>query len=251
MRMSRGSVALVLLTLLWGCAALYTPRQLLPIAEVVQLSKSGAPPAQIVQRIRDSGTTYALRGSDFAKLKAAGVPDPVLDHLQQSLVDDLDLLTRYWVLGENLGGCSFCYPQPVDVDAMQSGYGTVGAPSPMRYATNKPAGTPEWVPASLRPSRQRLNVEQVVELAHSGVPDAQLIERIRSSRLDNVIGVGGFTTIRTRPLGGLTGSRLARLKEEGLSDTVLDTLQAQFLAQFIEAERLRYQNWGKGPGSMR
>jgi hypothetical protein len=251
MHMSRGSGTLVLLSLLWGCAALWTPRQPLPIAEVVQLSKSGTPPAQIIQRIRNSGTAYALRGSDFAKLKAAGVPDPVLDHLQQSFVDDLDLLTRYWVTGEHLGGCSFCYPQPVDVDAMQSGYGTVAAPSPLRYPTSKPAGTPEWVPSSLPPSRQRLNVEQVVELARSGVPDAELIDRIRNSRLDNVIGVGGFTTIRTRPLGGLAGSRLAHLKEEGLSDAVLDALQAQFLAQFIEAERLRYQNWGHGPGSMR
>ena len=250
MHMSRAWIALTLLTSLWGCAALYTPRQPLPIAEVVQLAKSGEPPAQIIQRIRDSGTTYALRGSDFAKLKAAGLPDPVLDHLQQSLVDDLDLQTRYWVLGENLGGCSFCYPQPVDLDTMQSGYGNVSAPSALRYPTNKPAGTPDWVPASLPPSRQRLNVEQVVQLAHSGVPDAELVERIRTSRLDRVIGVGGFGTIRTRPLGGLTGSRLARLKEEGLSDAVLDALQAQFLAQFIEAERLRYQNMGKGPGSM-
>lgn len=251
MRMSRSSVVAVLLTVLSSCAAIYTPRQPLPIAEVVRLSKSGAPPAQVIQRIRESGTTYALRGSDFAKLKADGVPDPVLDHLQQSLVDDLDLLTRYWVLGENLGGCSFCYPQPVDVDALQSGYAVAGAPSPTRYATNKPAGTPEWVPASLPPSRQRLNLDKVVELAHSGIPDDQLIEQIRNSRLDNVIGVGGVTAIRTRPLAGVTGSRLAGLKDEGLSDAVLDALQAQFLAQFIEAERLRYQNWGKGPGSMR
>jgi len=250
MRASLGSIAFAMVVLLCGCAAVYTPRQPLPIAEVVQQSKSGAPPAQIIQRIKQSGTAYALRGSDFAKLKAAGVADPVLDYLQQAFVDDMDLLTRYWVLGENLGGCSFCYPQPVDLGTMQSGYGVVSAPSPLRYATRKPAGTPEWVPASLPPSRQRLNVDQVVELARSGTTEAQLIDRIRNSRLDDVIGVGGFSTIRTRPLGGLTGSRLARLKEEGLSDAVLDALQSQFLAQFIEAERLRYQNWGKGPGSM-
>ena len=250
MRMSHGPIALATVVVLCGCAALYTPRQPLPIAEVVQQSKSGTPPAEIIQRIKQSGTTYGFRGSDFAKLKAAGVADPVLDYLQQSLVDDIDLLTRYWVLGENLGGCSFCYPQPVDLATMQSGYGVVNAPSPTRYATSKPPGTPEWVPSSLPVSRQRLNVDQVVELAKGGMTEAQLIDRIRNSRLDNVIGVGGFTTIRTRPLGGLTGSRLAHLKAEGLSDAVLDALQAQFLAQFIEAERLRYQNWGKGPGAM-
>src|SRR5215470_14904405 len=91
--------------LLSSCAALYTPRQPLPIAQVVELSKSKASPDDVIQRIRTSGTTYQLRGSDFAKLKAQGVSDPVLDFLQQSLVNDMDFLTRYWVLGENLGGC--------------------------------------------------------------------------------------------------------------------------------------------------
>lgn len=249
---SRWYLALFLLLTSAGCAAVYTPRQPLPIADVVELAKSGTPPEEIVRRIRQSGTTYALRGSDFAKLKAAGIPDPVLDYLQQSLVDDLDLLTRYWVLGENLGGCSFCYPQPVDIDNMRSGYAATGSPSPTRYVPGKPAGAPEWVPANLPPPKERLSVQRVVELAHNGTPEAELIGRIQSSRLENVIGVGGFSTIRTRPAAGISGALLARLHDEGLSGAVLDALQAQFLAQFIEAERLRYQNLGKGPGgSMR
>jgi hypothetical protein len=248
MRASRWCIAMMLLAALCGCAAVYTPRQPLPIAELVRMAKSGVPPEQIIQRIRQSATTYALRGSDFAKLKATGVPDPVLDYLQQSLVDDLDLLTRYWVLGENLGGCTFCYPQPVDIDSMQSGYGSVAAQSPARYAANKPPGTPDWVPAGLPRSRQRLTIEQIVELARKGTPDAELIDLIQHSRLESAIGVGGLSTVRTRPVAGLSGSRLDHLHEEGLSYPVLDALQAQFLAQFIEAERLRYQNWGKGPG---
>ena len=32
----------------------------------------------------------------------------------------------------------------------------------------------------------------------------------------------------------------------GVAYPVLDTLQGQFLAQFIEVERLRYQNIGQG-----
>ena len=239
-----------LLLALPACAAFYTPRPSLPISVVVHLCKSGAPPGEVIRRVQQSGTAYALRGSDFYKLKAAGVPDPVLDYLQQSFVDDIDLLTRYWVTGANLGGCCFCYPQPVDIDTMQSGYDVSGSASPMRYPWNKPAGTPDWVPASLPPSRQRLNVDQIVQLARSGTPNAELIARIRNSRLDHVIGVGGFTTIRTRPVAGLDGSTLAHLHDEGLSDAALDALQAQFLAQFIEAERLRYQNWGNGPGAM-
>lgn len=251
MRISRLCTAIVLLAASGSLAAARTPHDPLPIAEVVELSKSGTPQQQVIQHIRESRTTYQLRGSDFVKLKGAGVPDPVLDFLQQSLVDDLDLLTRYWVLGGNLGGCSFCYPQPVDIDTMRSGYGTVVSPSPLRYSLAKPPGTPEWVPAQLGPARQRLSVEQVAELARTGTPDAQLVEQIRNSRLEHVIGVSGPSTVHTRPIAGLTGSRFVQLHDQGVSDTVLDTLQAQFLAQFIEAERLRYQNWGKGPGSMR
>jgi len=244
-------VPLILLLSLNACAALFTPRQPLPIAEVMAMRKANTPGDEIIRRIRQSGTAYALRGSDFYKLKAAGLQDPVLDYLQQSFVDDLDLLTRYWVLGENLGGCSFCYPQPVNVDTMQSGYAATGAPPPTRYVLNKPPGTPVWVPASLPASTRRMNVEQIIQLTKSGTPDAQLIDQLQHSRLDNVIGVGGFGTIRTRPAAGLSGSALANLHDVGVSDAVLDAVQAQFLAQFIEAERLRYQNWGKGPGSMR
>jgi hypothetical protein len=46
---------------------------------------------------------------------------------------------------------------------------------------------------------------------------------------------------------GLSGSELAALHHEGVPDPVLDALQEQYLAQFVEFQRLRYQNWGKGP----
>ncbi len=244
----RLSIALLTLLALSSCASLYTPRTPLPIAEVVKLSKSGAPPDEIVQRIRDSGTTYALRGSDFAKLKAQGVPDPVLDYLQQSLVSDLDFLTRYWALGENLGGCSFCYPQPVDVDKLESGYGVVAASPPGRYQPGKPPGAPDWLPSSLSAGTAgRITVPDVAKMVKDGVPEAQIIERIRNSRLDGGISNGRLLTIHTQPIAALTGSELARLHDAGVSDAVLDALQSQFLTQFIEAQRMRYQNWGKGP----
>lgn len=246
----RLTFALALLALS-GCATFYTPRTPLPIAEVVNLSKSGTAPAAVIQRIRDSGTTYALRGSDFGKLRALGVQDPVLDFLQQTLVNDVDFLTRYWVLGEGLGACSFCYPQPVDVDKLESGYGKVASLSPGYYQAGKPPGTPEWVPATLnRPTAGRLTVADIEQMAKSGAPDEEIVQRIQNSRLDHVIGVGGTFSIRTQPAAGLIGSELARLHTQGVSDAVLDALQSQFLAQFIDAERMRYQNWGKGPGAM-
>ncbi len=220
----------------------------MPIAEVVNLSKSNASQAQIIQRIRDSGTTYALRGSDFAKLKADGVPDPVLDYMQQSFVDNIDFYTRYWVTGEGLGGCSFCYPQPVDVDKLESGYGVVPAEAPGYYQADKPTGVPDWVPYPPKPASTRsVSVSDIEQMAKDGVPEAQIIERINNSRLTRVIGVGGTFTVRTQPVAGLTGSELARLHEQGVGYGALDALQGQFLAQFIETERLRYMNLGKGP----
>ena len=244
----RLTVAFVVLLSVSACARWYTPRTPLPIAEVVKLSKSNASPQQVIQRIRDSGTTYSLRGSDFPKLKALGVADPVLDYLQQSFVDDLDLYTRYWVTGEGLGSCSFCYPQPVDVDKLESGYGVVPAQPPGYYRPDRPAGVPDWVPYPPNPaSTQAISVSDIEQMAKDGVPEAEMIERINHSRLARVIGVGGTFTIRTQPVAGLMGSELARLHDEGVGYGALDALQGQFLAQFIETERLRYMNIGKGP----
>jgi hypothetical protein len=171
----------------------------------------------------------------------------VLDYLQQSFVDDMDLLTRYWATGANLGGCSFCYPQPVDLDTMQSGYGNVSATPPTRFVLYKPPSTPDWVPyppSGL--SGERLSVNQIVELAGRGMPAAELVQRIRSARLTHVIGTGEHAAIRTHPLAGLGGAELAGLKQQGVPDAALDALQGQFLAAFIESERQRYKLLGKG-----
>jgi len=247
---ARPSLALAMALMLSACASLYTPRTPMPIAEVVDLGKSNAAPADVIQRVRASGTTYQLRGSDFAKLKAKGVSDPVLDFLQQSLVNDMDFLTRYWVLGESLGGCSFCYPQPVDVDTLKSGFGVVPSSPPGYYQAGKPPGTPDWVPSTLNaPSAGRLSVTDVEKMVKNGVPEGQIVERVNNSHLDGLVSSAGALSIRTQPTAGLTGSGFARLHDEGAGYPVLDALQAQFLRQFIEQERLRYQNWGKGPMS--
>ena len=244
----RLSTILVFLLVLSGCATFNSPRKPMPITELVALSKSGAESSLVIQRIRDSRTTYALRGSDFSKLKAIGVPDPVLDYLQQSFVDNLDLYTRYWVTGAGLGGCSFCYPQPVDVDTLESGYGEVPATPPGQYLPDKPQGTPAWVPYPPKvPSAEQISVSDIEQMAKDGVSDAQIIERINHSRLTQVIGVGGTFVIRTQPVAGLSGSELAGLYGGSVGYPVLDALQGQFLAQFIEVERLRYMNLGKAP----
>src|SRR6185436_20420778 len=102
-----------------------------------------------ISRSAASKTTYALRGSDFGKLAEAGVPPQVLDHLQQAFVNDVDLLTRYWVLGESLGGCASCYPQPVDLSTLaHNGSGMADPGNTFMYTTfSRPHGLPDWVTA--------------------------------------------------------------------------------------------------------
>jgi hypothetical protein len=231
----RLAIALIALCMLGGCATFYASPKPLPISKVVELCKSNTPPPLIIQRIRDSHTTYALRGSDFPKLKADGVSDPVLDYLQDSFVDDLALQTRYWLTGEiSLGGCSWCYPQPIDVDKLESGYGVVPATPPRRYQITRPMGTPDWVPFQQPPpSGALISVSDIEQMSRDRVPEAQIIELINHSPLTGVIGVGGASTVRTQSVAGLSGSTLALLHDQGVAYSVLDALQAQFLAQFM------------------
>jgi hypothetical protein len=107
-------------------------------------------------------------------------------------------------------------------------------------------GTPAWVPYPQRlPTAAPISVSDVRQMTRDGVPQTQIIDRINHSPLTHVIGVGGSLAVRSQPVAGLSGSELARLHDEGVADPALDALQGQFLSQFIEFERLRYQSWGK------
>ena len=236
--------------LLLGACSMLTPRPVTPIAEVVTMSK-GSAPEQVINRISASRTTYALRGSDFGKLADAGVPPPVLDHLQQSFVNDVDLLTRYWVLGESLGGCASCYPQPLDLSKLSSGgNGMADARYVARYSTYaRPQGLPDWVtaiPGGV--NAPGLTIGEVERMVKDGTPNADIAARIRASRLHDIIGTQGITKISTHYVAGLSGSELAQLRKDGASDEVVDALQQKYLAEYIEFSRIRYQSWGKGSG---
>ena len=146
------------------------------------MSKGGQP-EQVINRIGSSKTTYALRGSDFGKLADAGVPPGVLDYLQQTFVNDVDLLTRYWVLGESLGGCVSCYPQPVDLANLASGgNGMADAHDVARYSSyGKPQGLPDWVsaiPGNINASG--LTIGEIERMVKEGMPGADIAARIRS-----------------------------------------------------------------------
>jgi hypothetical protein len=247
----RSGLLLVLPAFLFGACSVLTPRPVTPIADVVAWSK-GAPPERAVDRIVGSRTTYALRGSDFAKLADAGVPPKVLDALQQGFVNDVDLLTRYWVLGESLGGCASCYPQPLDLSNLSTGgNGMADAKDIWRVTTfARPQGLPEWVSAYPGGANApAITLREIERLVKDGTPSADIAARIRASRLEDVIGIGGLTKIGTHYVAGVSGSELAQLRKDGASDDVVDALQQKYLAEYIEFSRIRYQSWGKGPGT--
>ena len=243
--------SLLACALVFSACSIMTPRPAMPISDVVSLSQGSAD--QAISRVSASKTVYALRGSDFGKLADAGVPPAVLDYLQQSFVNDVDLLTRYWVLGESLGGCVSCYPQPVDLANLGSGgNGMADASGLGRYYTyGKPEGLPDWVTAFPGyPNAPGLTIGEVEQMVKEGTPSADVAARIRASRLHDIIGTQGLGKISTHFAAGLTGSQLARLHQDGASDEVLDALQQKFLAEYIEFARIRYQSWGKGSNPM-
>ena len=116
----RFALTLVLAAAFYSTASM-AMRDPLPFAEVVSMSKRGDSPSSINAAMRSARTTYALRGSDFGKLAAIGMSPVVLDEIQQRFSDDVDLLTRYWVVGEFMGRCIPCYPQQVDLTGIDSG----------------------------------------------------------------------------------------------------------------------------------
>lgn len=231
-----------------ACSVL-APRPVTPISEVVNWSKAG-PPEKVVSRIRASRTTYALRGSDFGKLADAGVPPEVLDHLQQSLYNEVDLLTRYWVLGESLGGCTSCYPQPVNLSTLaRDGNGMADPGNTFTDTTfYRPQGLPDWITAVPgKTGAPGITVDQVAQMIRDGKPASAVVAKIDNSRMHDFIDTsGGISNISTHFTVGLSGSELAQLHADGVPDPVLDALQKKTLAEFIEFHRLRYLSWGKG-----
>jgi len=239
-----GWVAIVVL-LQAACAGM-SPRPPVPISEVVALSKAGTAPNEVINRI--GRTIYAPRGSDFGKLAELGVQPPVLDFIQSRFVNDVELLTRDFARGRSRGGCSDCFPQPLELSNLSTGGDGMSPDQPTgrRTGGTRPPGVPTWVPAftgtALR-SAPSLTVDEIARRAQAGVPVEELVSQIHSARLDGLIGQGllatGQISFGTRSSVGLSGSRLAALRQQGVPDPVLDALQGQFLAQFIEFQRQR------------
>lgn len=233
--------------LMLGACSVLKPRPVTPISEIVTACKSGAQRA--VDLLRQSKISYALRGSDIGRLADAGCQPEVLDQLQQAFYNDVDLLTRYWVLGESLGGCDSCYPQPVDLSTLKTGGNGMGDGSDLGRISDysRPAGLPRWVTAYPGPAGGApITVERAAQMLKAGKPADEVVATIENSRVHEYLDLAGITSIGTHLRPALTGSELASRHREGMPDAVLDALQRKHLAEFIEFLRMRYQSWGKG-----
>ncbi len=224
------------------CAAMPDP---MPIADVVSMSKDGDAASSISGAMRSARTTYALRGSDFGKLASAGVPREVLDDIQQGFSDDVDLLVRYWSMGESMGRCVPCYPQQVNLAGLDSGTAPTTTPPPLRSPPGRPLGLPDWFRIQgFKPAV--ITIEQVRKMSKAGKSDAEIVAALRGGRLQEAFGSRGGLKLGTRLPAGISGSRLADLRAEGMSDPVLDELQTSWLAAYVEHLRIRYLDLGKG-----
>lgn len=220
-----------------GCSSL-APKPVTPISTITSAASRGMSGESLVSRIRSAKTTYALRGSDFAKLAAHNVPDPALDELQQGFFAAVEKLTMRWYMRTDFGGPASLYPQPLDLDNLDTG-GNGMAPfaDADRVARGtRPPGIPEWVPAYPSLTGRVISAEDVLEMTKSGVSTQEIIEVVTKSRVWPVYtdSPNPFSLTRT---AALTGSVYAGLARQGVAPEVLDALQTNYIAQHIELTR--------------
>jgi len=65
------------------------PNPKLPLAELVRMSKEGAAAKDLVARIKETGSRYALSAAEMIALHAQGVSAEVLDYIQSARERDL------------------------------------------------------------------------------------------------------------------------------------------------------------------
>src|SRR5262245_11328574 len=66
-----------------ACASVPAPKAI-AVSEVVAMAQEGVPQETIMRRLLDSQTVYRLDAAQIARLHEQGVPDAVLDYMQET-----------------------------------------------------------------------------------------------------------------------------------------------------------------------
>lgn len=110
------TVLLAVLALLGGCASMGASRPPAPtIEEIVQWSNEKMAAEAIIDRMKAARAVYRLSASELAELRSRGVPDKVIDYMQQTYIaaerweEYLRTRDQYFFYGWP-GYSSFYYP---------------------------------------------------------------------------------------------------------------------------------------------
>ena len=82
------STLLVGATLLGGCSTFgFKQPDPVMISQVIEMNKEGVPTDSIIKTMRDSDAVYRLTAAQLAELHDMGLPDPVLNYMQQTYIE--------------------------------------------------------------------------------------------------------------------------------------------------------------------
>lgn len=111
----RTATGVVCAALLAGCAGMER-RPPPSLEQIVEMSQAGKPAEEIIRELQDTRAVYPLTGSQIARLHDQGVPDTVLDYLQNAYAESIRWDARlrydnsfYWQ------DCFYCFHRPVIV----------------------------------------------------------------------------------------------------------------------------------------
>jgi hypothetical protein len=105
-------VCLLAAMFLGGCSGM--PRRPPPsLDQIVEMSKSGKAAEEIIQELRETRAVYRLSGSQIARLHEQGVPDPVLDYMQDAYMDRVRWESRTMYDSPFWWNCFYCYHRPM------------------------------------------------------------------------------------------------------------------------------------------
>ena len=102
-----------------GCITVGGPQpEPVTVPQIVEWSRSGVAPEEIIERIRQSDTVYRLEASEYAELEEQGVSAPVLNYMQQTYIDEIRRNSflqerHYWTPGGAgywYGGAPYGWP---------------------------------------------------------------------------------------------------------------------------------------------